>query len=128
VQLHEPPPAVLPDGHASHPQRDGRGREDDSHLTGEPACLARGPADRGAGLEGDPAPLAQAVVQPLPGVRVPREPLVRAIADDGGRLVIDEKARHGGGVTGLHAGQPRQRQLLDFGGPVHAFAVPYSLV
>jgi hypothetical protein len=62
---------------------------------------------------------AKAVVQPLLGVRVTREPLVRAIADDRGRLAFNEKARHGDGVTGLHAGQPRYGQLLNFRRRVH---------
>ena len=86
MQLDEPPRAVLPDGDARHPQRDGRGREDDGHLVGEPAHLARGPSRRRARLEGDSAVLGQAVVQPPPGVRVTGEPLVRAVADDRGRL------------------------------------------
>jgi hypothetical protein len=51
--------------------------------------------------------LAKAVVQSLTGVRVAREPLLCAIADDRGRLAFYEKARHRDGVTGLHAGQPR---------------------
>jgi hypothetical protein len=51
--------------------------------------------------------LAKAVVQPLRDIRVTREPLLGAIADDRGCLVFDEKARHRDGVTGLHGGQPR---------------------
>jgi hypothetical protein len=51
--------------------------------------------------------LAKAVVQPLRGVRITREPLFCTIADDRGCLVFDEEARHRDGVTCLHAGQPR---------------------
>ncbi len=102
-----------------YPQRDGLGREDEGYLIGEPAGVACGPARRRARLEGDSAMLAKAVLQPLLGVRVTREPLVRAIADDRGRLVFNEKARHGDGVTGLHASQPRYGQLLNFRRPVH---------
>jgi hypothetical protein len=51
--------------------------------------------------------LAKAVVQSLRGIRVTREPLLCAIAEDRGCLGFEEKARHRDGVTGLHTGQPR---------------------
>ena len=113
VELNESPRAVLPDGYASHPQRDGLSREDEGHLIREPARVTRGPARRRARLEGDSAMLAKAVIQPLLGVRVTREPLVRPIADDRGGLAFSEKARHGHGVTGLQAGEGQMVAVVD---------------
>ncbi len=58
--LYEPPRAVLPDGCASHPQRDGLGQEGEGYLIGEPDRVACGPARRRARLEGDSAMVGQA--------------------------------------------------------------------
>jgi len=132
MELYESPRAVLPDGYASHPQRDGLGREDECHPIGEPARVTGGPARRRARLEGDSAMLAKAVVQPLRDIRVTREPLLGAIADDRGCLVFDENelatatvspafmaASHAmascstSGDRSMHPPRPRQATFVD---------------
>jgi len=88
--------------------------------------------DRRARLEGDSAMLAKAVVQPLRDIRVTREPLLGAIADDRGCLVFDENelatatvspafmaASHAmascstSGDRSMHPPRPRQATFVD---------------